>query len=240
LEAAAGALGEAGAAAGLPAAGAEVVAGEEAATGAVSSLSEDLLFFEPLFLLVEAVSPLAAAGAADLLAVVLSAASAVLLFLVLLFLVLLASALAVESAPFELSAATALLLFLEVLFFVVAAESLAAALALLAAADFFDLDLEVLLESALASDASSAAAFFLVFFFVVVLLSVWSEEPDCCTRAARLPHSSSMDASRAKTIVLLDFISLPPVLAQGCYLQALKLVQVAADCLAGQTHDLWS
>jgi hypothetical protein len=43
-----------------------------------------LLFFEPLFLVVEAVSPLAAAaGAADLLGFVLSAVSAVLLFLVL-------------------------------------------------------------------------------------------------------------------------------------------------------------
>ena len=231
LGAAAGALGEAGAgaaagllaAAGLPAAGAEVVAGAEAAAVAVSSLSEDLLFFEPLFLVVEAVSLLAAAaGDADLLAVVLPAVSAALLFLVLLFLVLLASALAVESAGFELSAATALLLFLEVLFFAVVAESPAAALSLLAAADFFDLDLEVLLESALASvplcDVSSAAAFFLLFFFVLVLLSVWSEEPDCSVaRAARLPHTSSMAASSAKTIALLDFISHPPVLTQGCY-----------------------
>src|SRR5216683_2592249 len=88
----------------------------------------------------------------------------------------------------------------------------------LAAALFLDLEVLVLLESAVASglvcEASEAAAFFFAFFLVVELVSVWSVEPgepDCCAaRTVTLPKISSMATARANRTPLLDLIWLSP------------------------------
>jgi len=237
----AGLLAGAGVAAGLPAgaadsllaaggAGVDLLAGAELAAGAVAGAaaveSAAVALFALLFLVV---------GAAPLVSVVLvlfgaelSAASAEVLFFDRDFFVVVAVSdplvFAVESAVgallvVELSGASAaVLLFFERLFLVVAAELSDAAASVLAAAFFLDLEVLVLVESAVASglvcEASEAAAFFFAFFLVVELVSVWSvepDEPDCCAaRTVTLPKISSMATARANRTPLLDLIWLSP------------------------------
>jgi hypothetical protein len=172
----------------------------------LSVASTVLLSFERDFFVVAVSAPVVLfpgdSGAAVLLVVEPSAASAVLLALEALFL-----AFAVElsnAAPSVLAAAFSL--DLEVVVF---AESAVA--------------------SAVLCKACEAAAFFLVFFFVVALVSVWSvelEDPDCCAaRAVTLPKISSAAATKANTIPLLVFILLSPSARVG--LQPSTLLHIA-------------
>jgi hypothetical protein len=188
----AGLLAGAGVAAGLPAgaadsllaagAGVDLLAGAELAAGAVAGAaaveSAAVALFDLLFL---------AVGAAPLVSVVpvlfgaeLSAASAEVLFFGRDFLVLVAAS---DPPVFAVESAVAVLLLVELpgafcerLFVVVAAELSDAAASVLAAAFFLDLEVLVLVESAVASglvcEASEAAAFFFAFFLVVELVSV--------------------------------------------------------------------
>jgi hypothetical protein len=236
----AGLLAGAGVAAGLPAgaadsllaagAGVDLLAGAELAAGAVAGAaaveSAAVALFDLLFLVV---------GAALLVSVVLvlfgaelSAASAEVLFFDRDFFVVVAVS---DPLVFAVGSAVAVLLlvelsgafFFERLFVVVAAELSDAAASVLAAAFFLDLEVLVLVESAVASglvcEASEAAAFFFAFFLVVELVSVWSveaDEPDCCAaRTATLAKISSMATARANGTPLLDLIWLspPPVTA---------------------------
>ena len=236
----AGLLAGAGVAAGLPAgaadsllaagAGVDLLAGAELAAGAVAGTaaveSAAVALFDLLFLLV---------GAAPVVSVVLvlfaaelSAASAEVLFFDRDFFVVVAVS---DPLVFAVASAVDALLvvelsgafFFERLFLVVAAELSDAAASALAAAFFLDLEVLVLVESAVASEpvceASEAAAFFFAFFLVVELVSVWSvepDEPDCCAaRTVTPPKISSMATARANRTPLLDFIWLspPPVTA---------------------------
>jgi hypothetical protein len=241
----AGLLAGAGVAAGLPAgaadsllaagAGVDLLAGGELAAGAVVAgaaavESDAVALFDRLFLVVGA-APLVSAVLV-LFGAELSAASAEVLFFDREFLLVVAVSdplvFAVESAVgallvVESGASAAVLLFFERLFLVIAAELSDAAASVLAAAFFLDLEVLVLVESAVASglvcEASEAAAFFFAFFLVVELVSVWSvepDEPDCCAaRTVTLPKISSMATARAKRTPLSDLIWLspPPVTA---------------------------
>jgi hypothetical protein len=231
----AGLLAGAGVAAGLPAgaadsllaagAGVDLLAEAELAAGAVAGAraveSAAVALFDLLFL---------AVGAAPLVSVVLvlfgaelSAATAEVLFFDRDFLVVVAAS---DPLVFAVESAVAVLLlvelsgafFLERLFVVVAAELSDAAASVLAAAFFLDLEVLVLVESAVASglvcEASEAAAFFFAFFLVVELVSVCSvepDEPDCCAaRTVTLPKISSMATARANGTPLSDLIWLSP------------------------------
>ena len=169
-------------------------------------------------------SLLAAGAGVDLLAgAELAAASAEVLFFERDFFVVVAVS---DPLVFAVESAVAVLLvvelsgafFFERLFLVVAAELSDAVASVLAAAFFLDLEVLVLVESAVASglvcEASEAAAFFFAFFLVVELVSVWSvepDEPDCCAaRTVTLPKMSSMATARANGTPLLDFIWLSP------------------------------
>ncbi len=233
----AGLLAGAGVAAGFAAdsllaagAGVDLLAGAELAAGAVAGAaaveSAAVALFDLLFLVV---------GAAPMVSVVLvlfgaelSAASAEVLFFERDFFVVVAVS---DPLVFAVESAVAVLLvvelsgafFFERLFLVVAAELSDAVASVLAAAFFLDLEVLVLVESAVASglvcEASEAAAFFFAFFLVVELVSVWSvepDEPDCCAaRTVTLPKISSMATARANRTPLLDLIWLspPPVTA---------------------------
>jgi len=204
-------------------AGAELAAGAVAAAAAVESAAVAL--FDLLFLVV---------GAAPLLSVVLvlfgaelSAASAEVLFFDRDFFVVVAGS---DPLAFAVEPAVAVLLvvelsgafFFERLFLVVAAELSDAAASVLAAAFFLDLEVLLLVESAVASglvcEVSEAAAFFFA-FFLAELVSVWSVEPDeldcCAARTVTLPKISSMATAKANGTPLLDLIWLspPPVTA---------------------------
>ena len=188
----------------------------------LSAASAELLFFDRDFFVVVAVGDPLVFAVESAAAVLLSGVSDVALFFERdLFVVVAASdplVFAVESAVgallvAELSAA----FFFERLFLVVAAEPSDAAASVLAAAFFLDLEVLVLVESAVASglvcEASEAAAFF-VAFFLVELVSVWSVEPDeldcCAARTVTLPKISSMATARANRTPLLDLIWLSP------------------------------
>jgi hypothetical protein len=234
----AGLLAGAGVPAGLPAGAADSLlaagAGVDLLAGAeLAAASAEVLFFDRDFFVVVAVSDPLVFAVESAVAVLLSAVSEVALFFERDFFVVVAASdplvLAVESAVgallvVELSGASAaVLLFFERLFSVVAAELSDTAASVLAAAFFLDLEVLVLVESAVASglvcEASEAAAFFFAFFLVVELVSVWSvepDEPDCCAaRTVTLPKISSMATARANRTPLLDFIWLspPPVTA---------------------------
>jgi hypothetical protein len=236
----AGLLAGAGVAAGLPAgaadsllaagAGVDLLAGAELAAGAVAGAaaveSAAVALFDLLSLLV---------GAAPLVSVVLvlfgaelSAASAEVLFFDRDFFVVVAVS---DPLVFAVASAVGALLVVELsgaFFFVrllvVAAELSDAAASVLAAAFVLDLEVLVLVESAVASglicEASEAAAFFFAFFLVVELVSVWSvepDEPDCCAaRTVTLPKISSMATARANRTPLLDLIWLSPSPARDC------------------------
>ena len=189
LLAAAGAVGllAAGAAAGLLA-GAALAAGVEAV-----ALSAAAVFLDLLFLVGVAASALAAgldeaSAVAALLAVVLSFASADLLFLVELFLAVVAASLG-AAAP-ALSAVFAFDLLLDLVDFEASAVP------------------PVLLDA-----ASVLAVFFLVFFLVEVEVSVWSVEVDpacCAARVAVLPQISNSAANNDRNTPLLRLIVFPP------------------------------
>jgi hypothetical protein len=235
----AGLLAGAGVAAGLPAgaadsllaagAGVDLPAGAELAAGAVAGAaaveSAAVALFDLLCLVV---------GAAPLVSVVLvlfgaelSAASAEVLFFDRDIIMVVAAS---DPLVFAVESAVAVLLvvelsgafFFERLFLVIAAELSDAAVSVLAAAFFLDLEVLVLVESADASglvcEASEAAAFFFA-FFLVELVSVWSVEPDeldcCAARTVTLPKISSMATARANGTPFLDLIRLspPPVTA---------------------------
>jgi hypothetical protein len=190
----------------------------------LSAASAEVLFFERDFFVVVAVSDPLVFAVESAAAVLLSAVSEVALFFERDFFVVVAAAdplvFAVESAAgallvVELSGASAaVLLFFERLFLVVAAELSDAAASVLAAAFFLDLEVLLLVESAVASglvcEASEAAAFFFAFFLVLELVSVWSvepDEPDCCAaRTVTLPKISSMATARANRTPLLGLI----------------------------------
>jgi hypothetical protein len=164
-------------------AGVDLLAGTELAAGAVAGAaaveSAAVALFDLLFLLVGAAPPVSVVLV--LFGPELSAASAEALFFDRDFLLVVAVSdplvFAVESAAgawlvVELSGA----FFFERLFLLVAVELSDAAASVLAAAFFLDLEVLVLVESAVASglvcEASEAAAFFLAFFLVVELVSV--------------------------------------------------------------------
>jgi hypothetical protein len=188
-----------------------------------------VLFFERDFFGAVAVSDPLVFAVESAVAVLLSAVSEVALFFERDFFVVAAASdplvFAVESAVgallvVELSGASAaVLLFFERLL-VVAAELSDAAASVLAAAFFLDLEVLVLVESAVASglvcEASDVAAFFFAFFLVVELVSVWSvepDEPDCCAaQTVTLPKISSMATARANRTPLLALIWLLPPL----------------------------
>ena len=194
----------------------------------LAAASAEVLFFGRDFFVVVAVSDPLVFAVESAVAVLLSAVSEVALFFERDFFVVVAASdplvFAVESAVgallvVELSGASAaVLLFFERLFLVVAAELSDAAASVLAAAFFLDLEVLVLVESAVASglvcEASEAAAFFFAFFLVVELVSVWSvepDEPDCsAARTVTLPKISSMATARANRTPLLDLIWLSP------------------------------
>jgi hypothetical protein len=197
----------------------------------LSAASAAVLFFERDFFV--AVSGPLVFAVESAVAVLLSAVSEVALFFERGFFAAVAASdplvFAVESAvgallAVELSGASAaVLLFFERLFLVVAAELSDAAASVPAAAFFLDLEVLVLVESAVASglvcEASEVAAFFFAFFLVLELVSVWSvepDEPDCCAaRTVTLPKISSMATARANRTPLLALIwpSPPPVTA---------------------------
>jgi hypothetical protein len=189
--AAAGALAVAGVDAGLLACAGAALA-EGVAAGAVpAALSVEVAVFDLLFFVV-AVSGLPALAVvalpvALLLAVALSAASALLLFFEGLFLV----AVAVSPAVLAVLLSFALLCDVGAL-------------------------VESALASVPLCDASAVAAFFLVFFLEAAPASLWSVEavdPACCApRVVTLPQISSIAASIARYTPLLDLMLLPPQL----------------------------
>jgi hypothetical protein len=197
-----------------------LLAGAGVVAGAAAVASAAVALFGLLFLVV---------GAAPLVSVVLvlfgaelPAASAVVLFFKRDFFVVVAASdplvFAVESVVAPSGASAVVLLFFERLSLVVAAELSDAAASVPAAAFFLDLEVLVLVESAVASglvcEASEVAAFFFAFFLVVELVSVWSvepDEPDCCAApTVTLPKISSMATVRANRTPLLDLIWLSP------------------------------
>lgn len=181
-----------------------------------------VLFFERDFFVAVAVSDPLVFAVESAVAVLLSAVSEVALFFERDFFVAVAASdppvFAVGSVVAPSRASAAVLLFFERLFLVVAAELSDAAASVLAAAFFLDLEVLLLVESAVASglvcEASEVAAFFFAFFLVVELVSVWSvepDEPDCCAaRTVTLPKISSMATARANRTPLSDLIWLSP------------------------------
>jgi len=178
------------------AAGVGLLAGAALAEGAAAGaapavLSAEVAVLDLLFFVV-AVSGLAAVAAvvlpvALLLAVALSAASALLLFFELFFEVVVAESL----------------------------EAVASVLAAVFCFDLdLGVFVESALASVPLCDASAVAAFFLVFFLVAALVSLWSFEvvdPVCCTpRVATLPQIRNVATSSAKYTPLLDLILLLP------------------------------
>lgn len=153
-------------------AGDGLLAGAEFAAGADAVDSAAVVFLDRLCLVVVAS---ALAGGAPPAAAELSAVSAVALFFERDFA---ESPLFAEepAATVLLSVASGAVLFLERDFFGAVAVELEAAASVLSGAFFLDLEVVLLVESAVASglvcELSLAAAFFLLFFLVVVLVSV--------------------------------------------------------------------